>query len=111
VRTNRAWYVTAQSATSQTIAQRVRALITLAVSEKSGLATFTGHITPSHRGERVRLQRHTAHGWVLISRVKLSRASKFLAHMTLVGNARPRVRVLFGGDRRNVRSASRALTA
>lgn len=115
VRTNRDWYVTAQNLTSPTIVQRVRALVTLKASERhsaSGrVVTLTGSIAPLHRGERVRLQRHTAHGWVTIATVRLSRASKFIAHVTLAGSVRPRVRALFGGDRRNVRSSSRALSA
>lgn len=115
VQTNRSWYVTADGLTSVTVEQSVKAIVTLSVSgHKSGageLVTFKGRVTPSHAGERIRVERRGGHGWVEIAAVRLTHGSSFTLHDHFAGTKAVRVRVALAGDSRNIASYSATLPA
>ncbi len=118
VDTNRSWFVTAGRLRSRTVHERVRALITLNgptgpvfLTGPRHAVTFTGHVTPNHSGERVFLQRQfgpDGSRWVTIDSGRIGRNSNYAIRHTFrvpdVGSSS--LRVLFRGDRRNIRSVS-----
>jgi hypothetical protein len=93
VQTNRKWYVSVGSAHSLTIAQRVKA--------KVSLAGLNGRVSPNHSGERVLVEARNGSGWAVIARPRLSHASTFS-----IGPTHGEIRAVFAGDRRNIRSVS-----
>jgi hypothetical protein len=110
VQTNRSWYVSAGGATSLTLAQTVRASVSLSVSEhKSGAGqrvAFTGRVRPSHSGGRIRLQERTASGWRVIASVRLTSRSTFSMRRRFAGSSSATVRAMLGADKRNIASYS-----
>jgi hypothetical protein len=107
VQTNRQWYATADGIRSQTISQEVWGTVTLRETAARGrLLTFAGQVTPSsHRGERVLLERRSAHGWQIIARPRLNRASAFTIKQRLPKGA-SELQAILPADKDNVRSAS-----
>jgi hypothetical protein len=101
VETNRQWYVAVGGTHSLTMAQRVKAVVTL--------TSGGGHVTPNHGGERVWVERETGVRWVVIARPRLTRESTYSFAGSPCG--RPPLRAVFPGDRRNVRSAWNAICA
>lgn len=99
VETNRKWYVKVGSETSATIAQRVKAVVTL--------TSRGGRVTPNHAGERVWVERQTGLRWVVVARPRLNRESTY--RFSGSPCRRPALRAVFPGDRRNVRSAWNAI--
>jgi hypothetical protein len=104
VETNREWFVAASTGASATVEQRVHAVVTLSVA---GLHAH-GHVTPSHAGERILFEQHTAAGWRVIARPRLNRSSNYV--VTLLGRGEVDFRAVFPGDERNIRSSSPAFT-
>ena len=108
--TNRVLYVTALTARSPTVDLSVKAVVTLKVSGRTSgrgrLVGFAGRVTPAHAGERIRIERRTVHGWVLIGRAKLTSSSRFrlLKRFPTLGFAS--VRAALGADARNAASYS-----
>jgi hypothetical protein len=102
VNTNRRWYVMAAGATSTTLSQSVKAVVTISVSGPHA----RGRVTPNHAGERVLFEQRTGHGWKIIARPRLTGASRY--SLALPGRGQVDFRAVFGGDKRNVRSTSRA---
>ena len=96
VQTNRKWYVAVGTEHSVTVEQRVKAVVTL-----RGGSPLLGHVTPNHAGEGVWIEGQTSGQWKVVARPRLTRASTYRA-MGCEGT----VRVVFPGDRRNVRAAS-----
>jgi hypothetical protein len=110
VRTHRSWYVTAGTARSITLTQSVAAVVTLAATAGRHHATIlAGHVTPSHRGERILLQRHRARGWVTIARARLSRTSSFTIRHRL-GKGTAQLQAVLPADSQNMLSVSAPLT-
>jgi hypothetical protein len=110
VPTNRSWYVSSASARSATLSQRVADAITLSArATKSGtgeVVTFAGRVTPSHAGERIRLERRAGKVWVLIAKVHLTPGSTFRLRERFAGASKTLVRAVMTGDRRNIKSYS-----
>lgn len=111
VQTNRSWSVSSASARSATLSQRVWDAITLsATAKKSGsgaVVTFAGKVTPSHGGERIRLERRSGNVWVLIAGVRLTPRSTFRLQEQFAGaSSAVVVRAVMAGDRRNIKSYS-----
>jgi hypothetical protein len=107
VQTNTSWYATTSSATSATVFQRVSAqvkLVSWAVA--GGLVRLNGRVSPSHRGERLALQRRTANGWRTIGSTVIGRLSKFTLRHHFANKGSVVLRALFAGDARNMQSAS-----
>jgi hypothetical protein len=110
VQTDRQWYVTAGTVRSTTMTQQVRAIVTLAATAGArGSTIFAGHVSPSHKGELIGLQRHTVHGWRTIARARLTRASTFRLRHRL-GRGTALLRALLPADRMNVLSVSAPLS-
>ncbi len=110
VATNREWYVTANGRRSETVAERVRASVSLHASAlKVGPGeplTLSGHVTPSHRGERVNLSQRLGSRWEIIARPRLGRGSSFSVTHGFGSDGLALVRAVLPGDRRNIRSYS-----
>jgi hypothetical protein len=113
VLSNRSWFARGPSNShSRTVHERVAALVNLATSTTSGITnhplTFTGHLTPSHAGQRVLLQEQkgSTDDWRTIKAGRIRLDSSFaISARFRVPNAYT-VRALFPGDARNTRAAS-----
>ena len=119
VTTNRNWYVVANGRRSRTVHERVIALVTLRGPVDPNILTgtptvFSGTITPNHAGERVLLQRQsstaTNDAWHTIHRGRIAAdgAYTIVHRFSVPGDAN--IRVLFPGDRRNIKSPSNVLS-
>lgn len=116
VLTDRSWFVRGPQHThSRTVHELVSALVSVSADTTTGntlhKVVFTGHISPNHRFERVLLQqRVVADDWRTIDSGFTGGASNYrIVHRWATAGARD-VRVVFPGDRRNVRSYSDVLT-
>ena len=114
VMTNRWWYVTAPRRRSETVLERVHAIVSLSASTMTPNAgdpvTFSGHVTPSHAGEHVLLEQAVSGGWELIGTPRLDRASNYLATHTFAEGGTFAIRAVLLGDRRNIASSSPVVT-
>lgn len=110
VQKDTSWYTTASGARSATQLQRVSAQVKLVTwTVAGGLVKLHGHVAPSHRGEAIALQRHTAKGWRTIARTVIGRLSRFTLLHRFAHKGNVQLRALFGGDSSNTRSASAPL--
>jgi hypothetical protein len=117
VLTNRSWFVRGPERThSRTVHEDVSALVSLNASATSTdtrhSVVFTGHVDPNHAFERVALQvqNGTSDDWHTIKTGFTRRGSQFrIVHRWTVPDTRA-IRVMFVGDRRNVRSYSDPVT-
>src|SRR5437763_6463479 len=79
--TNALWYAVVRGVRSPTLHEYVRAAITLVASRPLPLPgeriVLGGHVTPSHRGERVLVERLVGARWKVLGRPSLNRASNF----------------------------------
>jgi hypothetical protein len=113
VDSNRNWFVRGPVFThSHTIHERVAAEVTLAPSATEGRTrhplTFTGHVTPGHRGTRVALQvqRGAANRWTTVTTGRVGAGSNYtIAHAWRTAGEHT-VRVRFAGDARNTPAVS-----
>jgi hypothetical protein len=106
---NTTWYASTgtSSGTSPAVAQRVSAQVKLVRwSVKGTLVKLNGHVSPSHRGERIALQRRTTHGWRTIATTVIGRLSRFTVRHRFPHKGKVTLRAVFAGDARNVGSAS-----
>ncbi len=110
VDTNRRWYVTANDLRSPTITQRVQALVTLseaATTVNSGdVVRVSGHVTPSHAGQRVLLQQLIAGAWTTVASLRLDSTSSYATQRKLRGDGPIELRTVLPADRQNIRSYS-----
>ena len=108
--TNASWHTTASGAKSRTVVQSVSAVIHLTASSARPAAgradTFSGRVSPSHRGERIVLQERTAHGWRTLGSATLGSRSRFALRHRFAHKGKLVLRALLGADRRNTQSAS-----
>jgi hypothetical protein len=119
VETNRSWFVrqaVAPGVHSRTIHERVMALVSLAADKTSADTfhpiVFSGHVDPNHRFERVFLQQQVGSGddWKTLKSTRLGPASNYsVAYRFRIAGDHD-VRVLFPGDRRNIKGVSDPLT-
>lgn len=122
VLTNRSWFVREPLHTgnvhSRTVHERVAAALSIAASAPSGDTghplTFTGHVDPFgfHVGERVYLQQQDQSGddWHTLKSGVIGAGSNYsIPYRFRTAGARD-VRVLFGGDDRNIGAASDSVT-
>jgi phospholipase C len=113
VRTNSEWFASAQGAKSPPVTQFVRAIVTLASSQKMPIPgkriVLSGRVTPAHGGERVLLERLAPGGWRVLARPLLSRRSSYaFTHKFRRGWLR--LRAVLVSDARNLGSSSPRLT-
>jgi phospholipase C len=113
IKTDSRWYAAARGVRSPTTTQYVRALVTLGSSDPLPIPgeslTLGGQVVPWHGGERVMVQRLTAHGWHVIAKPRVNRASNFAVHERF-NTSTQQLRVVLSADPRNVRSYSRPLS-
>lgn len=118
VSTNRSWFTRLQGhpgTHSRTVYERVYALVSLSASNTNPdtlhKVRFYGHVAPNHRGERVALQRQTAgDDWSTIAYGRLGPGSNYSINYRFATPGARTLRVVFGGDDRNIRSASDPVT-
>src|ERR1700687_1520290 len=81
VMTNRRWFVTARRLRSGTVRERVHARVTLSASNTSPTVgetvTFSGHVSPSHAGQPIRLEQFAAGDWRVIATARIVASSSF----------------------------------
>jgi len=117
VLTRRSWFVRSIGRLhSRTLHERVQALVTLAASATSTDTnhpiTFTGTVTPNHRGQRVVLQVANPAGtrWHTVKSGRLDGASNYSITQRWRTPGQRVVRVAFPGDFRNNAGASDPVT-
>jgi hypothetical protein len=108
VETNGSWYASTTGATSSTVFQRVGADVRFVTWVVAGaLLTLNGHVSPSHPGERIWLQRYTpAKRWDTVASSLIGRLSGFTVRHRFARSGSVLLRAVFGGDTRNIRSTS-----
>ena len=118
VMTNRSWFAREAGIHrihSRTVFERVAPLVSISASSASAVTgqpvVFTGHVDPNHAGERVILQEENASGdWRDLRGGRLDGGSNYAITYRWRFAGDHVVRVLFGGDVRNIRGASDSVT-
>ena len=118
VMTNRSWFVREagiHQIHSRTMFERVAALVSLSASSTTAVTgqpvVFTGHVDPSHAGERVVLQQQTASGdWRGLKSVRLDGGSSYSITKSWRFEGDHTVRVLLPSDARNIRGTANPVT-
>lgn len=117
VETNRSWFVRGPQRThSQTVHERVAALVSLAASTLSGTTrhpiTFSGHLTPDHIGDTVLLQaqKDSSNRWRTLARGRVGAGSNYQIPWAFRVPGAYDLRVLFRGDSRNAAAVSDVVT-
>jgi len=119
VLTNRSWFVREPGVNgvhSRTIHERVAALVSLAASTVNADTrtpiTFSGHVTPSHAGQRVLLQEQKGNSddWRTIKVGFLDAGSNYSIPFAWRVPGAHVVRVVLRADLRNIRSESDPVT-
>ncbi len=117
VDTNRDWFVRGPDGShSRTIQEHVAALVTIAASTMNATTgqrvLFTGHVTPSHRFQRVLLQQQTEMSdyWHTLRTALLGPGSSYAVPYRWRTPGERDVRVVLPADARNIRSASDAVS-
>ncbi|MBV9309329.1 MAG: hypothetical protein JOZ73_00765 [Solirubrobacterales bacterium] len=117
VTTNRNWFVAGPAGShSRKVHERVHALVSINASNISPdtrhAVVFTGHVTPNHAGERVFLQEQkgTSDDWRTLKSDRLNAGSNYSIKYRWSTPGERDVRVVFRGDRRNIRSTSDTVT-
>jgi hypothetical protein len=117
--TNRSWFVTVGKLRSRTIAEKVRATVTLdgpsgvLLTGPKHAVTFTGHVAPNNGGRKVYLQRQDSGNgdrWVTIDSARLNKLSDYTIKHTFRDPGSASLRVVFKGDRRNIRGESSSIS-
>jgi phospholipase C len=111
--TNVQWYVSAGALRGPTISEAVRPVVSLTASSQAvapgDAVTLSGHVGPSHAGERVALEQQQGRRWVILQLFKLDRRSNYKLVRRFTTAQRLNLRVSFPGDARNVASSSASL--
>lgn len=119
VESNRNWFVRqagVHGIHSRTLRERVQALVSVAAStttpDTSQPVTFTGSVRPNHGFERVFLQRRvgSSDDFRTIKTARLGAGSNYAITYRFRTPGDRDIRVMFGGDVRNVQSASDPVT-
>jgi phospholipase C len=112
--TNRRWFTRAAGLRSRVIVHRVRADVSLSVSDRlpapGEQLTFSGAVAPSHARQLVELQRRTGAAWVTFATPRLDRRSRFSASASFDFTGPAQLRARMPGDARNIASASPPLS-
>jgi phospholipase C len=107
---NQSLYVTAAGRQSRTLFERVRANITLTQSDTlpypGEAITFSGHIVPSYRGQRIAVQNRAGGAWKTMTHARVDHASNYSVRWTFHKTANFQLRLFIQGGTRNVTSYS-----
>jgi len=113
VTTNREWFATSRGVQSTTVAESVRALISLASTATFAVSgdreTLSGQVMPDHPGQRILLQRLSGRRWSTIGQPGLSRKSTFALTRRFTETGGFQWRALLPANPRNIESQSPAL--
>ncbi len=120
VETNRNWFVREaglHGVHSRTIYEHVSALVTLAASpvtaDTNHSVLFSGHVTPSHAGERVLLQQQegvNGNDFRTIASARLGFGAKYAIHYRFRVPGARELRVVLRDDQRNITSVSETVS-
>lgn len=114
VMADQAWYVTANGAQSNTLHQLVQAIVGLTTSARSTTVghsvVLRGHVSPSHAGETVLIERKRAGAWRVMARTRLGHGSAYTLSHRFTQSGTAVLRVVLPADARNVQSVSPTLT-
>lgn len=119
VETNRSWYVREagiHAIHSRTVREKVAALVSLTADETTvdtrRPVTFSGHVDPNHRFQRVvlQVQKGATDDWRTIKVGRLDAGSDYSITDRFRLPGQRAVRVLFRGDARNARGVSDPVT-
>src|SRR5581483_11998319 len=110
VQTNRSWRVSAATLQSTERHQRVRALITLSASaptaDTGAAETLSGHVTPSHAAERVKIEQRQGSAWKVVARPVLDSGSNFHTRQIFRSGGQHVLRAVLNASKKNAQSAS-----
>ncbi len=114
VKTDRSWYVASGGVKSFTIAQVVKAKVTVSAHvvklSHGHRITLTGKIDPSHSGQRVRLEQRVGGAWRVLAHGRLNKRSRYsISHVWAHGRV-IKLRISLSADKRNAASLSRVDT-
>lgn len=111
VQSNGSWYTSTAGATSPAVLQHVGANVRFVSWVVAGaLVKLTGHVSPSHPGERIFLQRYTpGKRWDTVASSLIGPVSRFTVRHRFAHRGSVLLRAVFGGDARNIRSTSAPL--
>jgi phospholipase C len=111
---NQSLYVAGAGLLSRTVFERVHANVTLASSESlpypSEKITFSGHLSPSYRGQRVTVLNRTGSSWKTLTHTRVGRGSNYSVSWTFHQTQTFHVRLFLPGSARNINSYSPAAT-
>ncbi len=114
VKTDRAWYVASGGAKSPTIDQVVKAKLTVSARtfklSHGHKITLTGHVDPSHSGQRVRLEERIGGTWRGLGHVRLSKKSRYAVSHRWSAPGVVKLRIALPADKRNAASFSPVAT-
>jgi len=120
VTSNRSWFVREggnPSVHSRTVFERVSAIVSLSAnktaSDTGHAITFSGHVTPNHRGQLVFLQSQrqgAGDDWTTLKAGRLGPGSNYSITYRWVTPGTRNVRVVFSRDNRNLGGASDLVT-
>jgi hypothetical protein len=110
---DRRWYVTSGSQQSTTIDQWVGARVKVTATNvgrhgAGRIVELSGHVAPSHAGERVLIERLVAGQWKVLARARLGPASNYRI-ARLMPRGAIELRAFLPADSRNAESASRVV--
>ncbi len=113
VYSNRSWFVRGPGAShSRTVHEHVQALVSLEANQAEvdtrQSIVFSGHVTPSHAGQRVflQVQQGTANNWHTVDEGRLDAGSDYSISRRWRIPGERLVRVVLRADQRNIRSPS-----
>lgn len=114
VMADQAYYASSSAARSATIHQLVEAAVGLTPSARSArvgqAVVLRGHVTPSHAGQTVLIERKHGSAWGVLARARLGRGSSYTLSHRFTQRGKAELRVVLRADTRNTQSLSRTVT-
>jgi phospholipase C len=107
------WYVSAGGFVSRTVLERVRAEITLTVSDPNAApgeqVSFSGTLSPAHRNAGVSIEARTPSGWRVVAQARVKNGTAYSVRYTFRHAQVAQFRALVQATRSNARSISAVL--
>ena len=111
---NQSLYVAGAGLHSRTVFEHVHASISLTASDMlpypGETVAFSGHVTPSYRGQRITILNRTGTVWKTLTHTRLGTSSNYSAKWTFHQTQTFHVRLFLAGGPRNINSYSPAVT-